>query len=44
MTSKAWHDFDQRHPILRRLALLPLIGGWYRRRRHVLQVGGRLLV
>ena len=28
---KAWHDFDQRHPILRRLALLPLIGGWYRR-------------
>ncbi|AUT47138.1 hypothetical protein [Achromobacter sp. AONIH1] len=43
---KAWHDFDQRHPILRRLALLPLIGGWYRkaRRRHVLRVGGRLLV
>ncbi|WP_249204859.1 hypothetical protein [Achromobacter sp. Marseille-Q0513] len=43
---KAWHDFDQRHPVLRRLALLPVIGGWYRkaRRRHVLRGGGRLLV
>ena len=42
---KAWHDFDQRHPILRRLALLPLIGGWYRkaRRRHVLHASGRVV-
>ena len=42
---KAWHDFDQRHPILRRLARLPLIGGLYRsaRRRHVLRASGKLL-
>ncbi|MGV2898689.1 hypothetical protein ACNPPY_23230 [Achromobacter sp. AGC78] len=42
---KAWHDFDQRHPILRRLALLPLVGGWYRkaRRRHVLRASGRIV-
>ncbi|KAG0739415.1 hypothetical protein G6F24_017341 [Rhizopus arrhizus] len=42
---KAWHDFDQRHPILRRLALLPLIGGWCRkaRRRRVLHASGRVV-
>ncbi|WZB75017.1 hypothetical protein WJ972_34095 [Achromobacter insuavis] len=42
---KAWHDFDQRHPILRRLALLPFIGPLYRkaRRRHVLRASGKLV-
>jgi hypothetical protein len=42
---KAWHDFDQRHPILRRLARLPLVGAWYRkaRRRHVLLASGQLV-
>ena len=42
---KARHDFDQRHPILRRLARLPLLGGWYRkaRRRHVLRASGQLV-
>ncbi|QKH34016.1 hypothetical protein FOC84_03315 [Achromobacter pestifer] len=43
---KAWHDFDQRHPILRRLARLPLLGRWYRnaRRRYVLRASGKLVV
>lgn len=43
---KAWHDFDQRHPILRRLARLPLVGRWYRnaRRRYVLRASGKLVV
>lgn len=42
---KAWHDFDQRHPILRRLAMLPFIGPLYRkaRRRHVLRASGKLV-
>ncbi|MGB3819536.1 MAG: hypothetical protein ACWGIK_13980 [Achromobacter pulmonis] len=42
---KAWHDFDQRHPVLRRLALLPFIGRLYRkaRRRHVLRANGELV-
>lgn len=42
---KAWHDFDQRHPVLRRLALLPFIGRLYRaaRRRHVLRASGKLV-
>lgn len=43
---KAWHDFDQRHPILRRLALLPFVGSLYRkaRRRHVLRASGKLVI
>lgn len=43
---KAWHDFDQRHPILRRLARLPFVGTWYRnaRRRYVLRASGKLVV
>jgi hypothetical protein len=42
---KAWHDFDQRHPILRRLARLPIIGALYRkaRRRHVQRASGKLV-
>ena len=42
---KAWHDFDQRHPILRRLARLPVIGALYRkaRRRHVQRASGKLV-
>lgn len=42
---KAWHDFDQRHPILRRLAKLPIIGKLYRnaRRRHVQRANGKLV-
>jgi len=42
---KAWHDFDQRHPILRRFARLPFIGALYRkaRRRHVLRASGKLV-
>lgn len=42
---KAWHDFDQRHPVLRRLALLPFIGALYRkaRRRHVMRASGKLV-
>ena len=45
MGFKAWHDFDQRHPILRRLALLPFIGPLYRkaRRRHVMLASGKLV-
>ncbi|CAB3893965.1 hypothetical protein LMG26858_03878 [Achromobacter anxifer] len=43
---KAWHDFDQRHPILRRLSRLPFVGTWYRnaRRRYVLRASGKLVV
>ncbi len=42
---KAWHDFDQRHPILRHLVYFPFFGKLYRnaRRRCVLRASGRLV-
>lgn len=42
---KAWHDFDQRHPILRHFIYFPFIGKLYcnARRRCVLRASGRFV-